>query len=146
MKRMLSSARVAPAPQRMEREPLKPICATDEEAKEWAAKWWQEFSAADDWHCGKAADGDLYQDSEKLLDLMRPASGLVPVKLDRGSWLLERARKLRRASTDEERWRAGMAAHIGKLFETHDALIGLLGVATSATDLWRIGWPRIKSD
>ena len=38
------------------------------------------------------------------------------------------------------------AAHIGKLFETHDALIGLLGVATSATDLWRIGWPRIKSD
>ena len=38
------------------------------------------------------------------------------------------------------------AAHIGKLFETHDALIGALGVATSATDLWRIGWPRIKSD
>ena len=105
MKKMLGSSKtVAPAPQRMQREPPKPFCATDEEAKEWAAKWWQEFSATD-WRGGKAAEGDLYQDSAKLFALMEPATddGLAPVKLVRGSWLLKRARKLRHARTDEER-------------------------------------------
>ena len=102
-----SSKTVAPAPQRMEREPLKPYCVTDEEAKEWAAKWWQEFSATD-WRGGKASEGDLYEDPEKLFELMKPATddGLAPVKLVRGSWLLKRARRLRWASfwgNDEER-------------------------------------------
>ena len=105
MKRMFgSSETVTPVPQRMQREPPKPFCATDEEAKEWAAKWWQEFSATD-WRGGKAAEGRLYQDSVKLFALMEPATddGLAPVKLVRGSWLLKRARKLRHASTEEER-------------------------------------------
>ena len=98
------SKTTAPVPQRMQREPPKPSCATDEEAKEWAAKWWQDFSATD-WRGGKAAEGRLYQDAAKLFDLMRPATddGLAPVKLVRGSWLLNRAKQLRHASTDEER-------------------------------------------
>ena len=87
----------------MQREPPKPSCATDEEAKEWAAKWWQEFSATD-WRGGKA-EGRLYQIRQKLFELMKPAGddGLAPVKLVRGSWLLKRASMLRHASTDEER-------------------------------------------
>ena len=90
-----------PEPQRMQREPPKPTCASDEEAAAWAAKWWQDFQESS----GTASEGALYHNASKLLALMEPASGdgLAPVKLVRGSWLLKRAKKLRAARTDEER-------------------------------------------
>ena len=68
-----SSASVVPAQQHMQHEPPKPFCATDEEAKEWAAKWWQEFSATE-WRSGEASEDRLYQDAAELFGLLEPIS------------------------------------------------------------------------
>ena len=100
------ASRGTPTPQHMAREPPKPMCATELEAKAWAAGWWRQREEQPESIAGDVAA--LYKDSGRLLGLLQPrvaAGGLEPVKLVRGSWLLERAKLLRAARTGEERAR-----------------------------------------
>lgn len=88
-----------PAPQIMQREAPKPICASEDEAKKWAEEWYREYADAPI----KRHDGALYTEADGLYELLEEGDGPAPVKLLRLSWLLSRAEELRKAKTDEER-------------------------------------------
>jgi hypothetical protein len=99
----------APQPQRIEREapPQAPtagplsLCQTKGEADAWAAQW------DDGYEPRPVLADDLYFAAERLFELLEAlADGTpAPVRLLKGSWLLERAEQLRRCRTDEERAR-----------------------------------------
>lgn len=95
----------APTPKTMAREPPKSMCATDQEANEWAAGWWKQREAEKERKSVAGELAALYKDPVRLFGLLQPRSedGLEPVKLVRGSWLLERAKLLRAASTEQEK-------------------------------------------
>ena len=89
----------APAPQSMSREPPTPICATEADAEEWAEEWWRSYEGRVNAH-----EGGPYHKPERLYALLEGREGKPPpVRLLRLSWLLQRAVKLQRAKTDDER-------------------------------------------
>ncbi len=98
----------APAPATMEREPQgpRPMFQTEAEAKDWASEWWAQYSKDG----GARAEAHNYFEAESIFRRLeaRAEGGLHPVRLLRGSWLLRRAAKLRRASSDDERRRLAL--------------------------------------
>ena len=75
-------------------------CRTRAEAETWAAEWWTKYEASAEKH-----NASLYFEAQPLFDLLEPlADGTpAPVRLVKGSWMLARAKRLRRSRTDEER-------------------------------------------
>lgn len=99
------SAAVAPTEQMMAREAPpapKPLVQTQEEADEHGRRFWSAYQSQATPH-----DRDLYFSPEKLYAQLAegPDGRPAPVRLMRGSWLLARARRLRKCKTDEERAR-----------------------------------------
>ena len=103
----------APTNETMERTIPRPTYGTVGEAESWANNWWQGYQEA--FNAKLAQPADVYLKAEALFDLLRPrgtngrrkvapdASASLPVRLIRGSWMLERAKHVLSATTDEER-------------------------------------------
>eukprot|EP00966_Prymnesium_polylepis_P078922 1829327-Prymnesium_polylepis.1 len=77
----------APAPQAIQREPPRPLCATHDEAIAWAAEWHSQYEA-------RAHDASLYHDVDELLTQLEPGAdgSPPPVRLVKLSFLEEWAR------------------------------------------------------
>jgi hypothetical protein len=72
------------------------VSATEEEAAAWAAKWWEGYSQH------PLADDLYFLAPERLFELLEPLEDGTPspVRLLRGSKLLERAERLKRCTSD----------------------------------------------
>jgi hypothetical protein len=97
----MHGSEVAPSAQVMERGSER---ASEEEAARWAGRWWADYTqkhAVHTDHATAAIDAGLFTDTARLYALLEGEA--PPVRLLRGSWLLERASALRRAQTAEDR-------------------------------------------
>lgn len=82
----------------MAAEPPKPRCDNEADAREFAEVWWSDYKQT-------PIEASEYTTKEGLFDQLRSQGdfGMPPVRLVKLSWLLERARQVRRAKSDEER-------------------------------------------